>query len=303
MMMMFRDESSARAFPGLDLRLKARLTVGLMICLMGALPLSASAQSTYDLRGPVPEIGTVFKETGQMRMGEAALTMFQNGQPVAQGQFTAQTMLDLSRKVLAVENGDVVAWEITVRTEDDLTQITMAGSTQEVPDNSALDGQVVLYERQGEDWRARLAAGEPTPAQQEDLDAFVDRHNRTDYPAEPIAVGESWPLPSEQMQAMFRLEEVRSFDGQATGTLVAVEAEGTRALIDWRMKAQVVMADEGGNEVEMILELTGRAVRDLIHFIDVESSAAGTFSMKGPAGPMLMQLEGPVSFEYSTSVQ
>lgn len=298
---MSRAEDSARTCTVLGLCSTLCLMTCLMTCLIAGLP--ASAQTTYDLRGPVPEVGTIFQETGQMRLGEAVMTMFQNNQAVVQGQFTAQTMLDLSRKVLAVENGEVVAWEVTVRAEDDVTKIVVGGSTQEVPDDSALDGQVVIYERQGDDWLARLAAGEPTPAQQEDLDSFVDRHNRTDYPAQSVAIGESWPLPEEQLKSMFRLEEVRSFEGQATGTLVAVEAGGTRALIDWHMKARVVMVDEGGDEVEMILELTGRAVRDLTHFIDVESNASGTFTMEGPAGPMTMQLKGPVSFEYGTSAQ
>lgn len=146
-----------------------------------------------------------------------------------------------------------------------------------------LQGETVISELKGEFYHRRLESGSPTAEQAEMLKE--PRPIITQYAGKPVAVGASWALSGEALEAMAGglLDKVA---GPATGRLVSIAACGDHTC------AQVAFGGEVRGELPLGLipdglqwQMEGLCQRDVTRNVDTACHSGGPLSGRMQLGP------------------
>lgn len=217
-------------------------------------------------------------------------------------QLISEARFSGTTQVLEVVGGRATKMRTTYEKLEVTIEIraTMDGQEQvnKMPSSTLpLQGEVVISELRGDFYHRRLESGSPTPEQAEMLKE--PRPVITQYAGKPVAVGATWRLNGDALEAMAGglLDKVT---GPATGRLVSVAPCGEHNC------AQVAFGGEVHGELPIGLlpdglqwQMEGLCQRDVTSNVDVACHTAGPLSGRMQLGPGAeIEATGSLQFDW-----
>ena len=288
--------------------MKTRTKLATLLC---ALALSATAHAQQvDLRGPAPTQGLAIRTTTNVQTDPGTLNMTMQGQQM-QGQIQTTTDNVTLMEYLQVDAGQVNQVRSTTEKNLSNSKMTLFGQTQEQAQGQEIEGVTLTMSRTEDGWDTELG-GTPVPPQMSDVleqAGYVDP--AAYYPAQPVAVGDSWEVSGQELTALMAAAGVpgSEVDGESTFTLKEVRViEGVQtAVIDYELNMTVTMdMPAQGMEMALTTDMVGKGqiLRRLDTYTDT-NSLEGTMviqtEMKQGGQPMMtIDMNMPVRYTVTT---
>lgn len=262
----------------------------------------ASADDTYELRGPAPVKGQVVVSKTTFVIKDGAVTIKAGGVSL-EGKQTMTANTEERTEALAVDGRQITKAQVKVVKDTADTVITIG--EMEMKDSKAgeLEGETVISERNAQGkWKHALVDTKPSEKQKKELDKRVGPESDDEiYPAGKHKVGHEWTVDATALQRVFG-GSISDLKGKLKLKFVKVETiDGQEcAVIESSGKVSgVVKEDEG--DLEMELEIKGTTWRSLKTGIDIKDKASGKLKMSGKLEmdgvAVEMTVEGPVTID------
>jgi hypothetical protein len=284
-----------------------------ILALAGAWSKPAAAQDdkTYDLRGPAPQKGQVFKSEMTLKIKNADTTLKVGGQSINL-KMTMDMVGEEEQKVLEVDGRNVTKCQSKITKEQ--VKVSVPGVADEKTESTALEGEIVISTRVADKegkstWKHSLVDNKPNEKQKKELDNRNGIENEDElYPAEKVKVGHEWKVDAKALTKLFG-NSFTDIKGELKQKFVKVETvDGEEcAVVESSGPVKAKMKDEDGEptlDVEMDLKAT--AWRSVKTGVEVKGTFSGTIKMAGKVKMDDMQvdisLSGPMTGESKTKL-
>lgn len=287
---------------------KMKWAAGAVAVLVAAAGLGRAADDeTYDLRGPAPKANQVFIGKEKMTIKDADTT-FKVGDQTVKLKMTIAATTEVEAKILAVKDRDVTKCQMkVVKDRADIT--TDFGGTDTHTEQGALEGEVVVSERDGKSWKHSLVDTKPNDKQKKELANHNGIENDDDlYPAEKVKVGHAWTADAAAL--------ARSLGGQFADLKGKVNQKFTKveeidgekvAVIESTTKVTGKMKEDGEPNVDAEMELKFTTWKSLKTGVAVKEKWEGKIKLSGEVKmdgeKAEMTLSGPIVIESTTKLK
>ncbi|MCF6313856.1 MAG: hypothetical protein L3J39_15530, partial [Verrucomicrobiales bacterium] len=156
---------------------------------------------------------------------------------------------------------------------DSVASFTWQGKDIPSETHTTLTGRPVIAEKEGDRWKLKLAEGNASPEQQQEIEVFEAYANRQWLPDHPIKIGDSWPCKPGFIQHFVQTDLVTA---QASGTLTLLNIEDDNAVISVNIQGGGQSADNKGSISKASINLIGTAVFSISTGLDLGLDLKGT---------------------------
>lgn len=287
-----------------------RWAVGLAVLavLAGSGAPAAGEDEAYDLRGPAPKKGQVYRSKGSITIKDGDLEMTVGGETIK----AKQTMVLLGEeedKVLAVEGRNVTRCQTRVIKDRISTVTDLGGQELKEDEPGDLEGEVLIGDRVGEGkWKFSLVDSKPTDKQRKKLDTREGPESDDPlYPEGKVRVGHTWSSGAEALKRSLG-KGLTDLEGKVDQKFVKVEdvAGEACAVIEMKGKLKGRLKDEDG-DLEMAMDFKATTWRSLKTAVDVKEKYGGTITISGKqksnGTAVELHLKGPFTAEGTTTLK
>lgn len=289
--------------------MKTRTRLATLVCVL-SLSATAFAQPV-DLRGPAPVQGESLRTTTHVETEPGPLSMTMQGQQM-QGQIQTTTDNATLLEFLEVDGTQVNKVRSTTEKNLSNSKMTLFGQTQDQAQGQEMEGVTLTMTRTDQGWDTEVG-GTPVPQQMIDVleqAGYVDPASM--YPAQPVAVGESWKVSGQELTALMAAAGVpgSEVNGESSFTLTEVKViDGIRtAVINYELNMAISMnMPVPGMDMKIDTDMVGKGqiLRRLDNYTDtntMEGSMVIQTEMK-QGGQMMMEMNMDMPVKYTVQTE
>lgn len=241
------------------------------------------ADESYDLRGPPPKKGQVFRETNKFTMKKADISLGLGGDAKLDGKMDMVAYTEKEVEFLGVDGRNITKLRTKVLKDETDRVTTIGGMTEKETDKKALEGEYVLSELKQKTWKHVLEDTKPNEKQAKELKNFDEPQNDDDlYPAEKVKIGHAWKIEPTAIKKLLG-SKVTDATGKGNSKFLRVEKLGDEmcAVIESDIDVKAKMKDDDDNEYS--IEMKGKILshRSIEMGVDMKFTIDGTATFAG----------------------
>jgi hypothetical protein len=264
-----------------------------------------AADDGYDLRGPAPVKGQVYRSKSTFRVKGADVTLTAAGNTLKLKQ-TMTVTTEEEEKVLAVDGRTVAKSQAKVIKDRVVTVTDFNGDEQKQDEPGELEGQVIVSTRTPDGkWKHVLVDEKPTEKQKKELDKRVGPENDDElFPEGKVKVGHTWEVDAAHLKKFFG-NTFTDVKGKLKQNFLRVEEVNGEmcAVVETTGPVTATMKEDDGDlKVQLTLKATGW--RSLKTGVEVKGKFEGKIRMSGKqkidGAEADIVMEGPISGDGTT---
>jgi len=281
------------------------------LCVVGIA--RAADDEVYDLRGPAPKKGQIFRATStfSMKKGKISLTVGAaagENEPglKIEGSMDMASSSEKEVEVLAVDGRNVSKIRSKIIKDETVREITIMGNTKTEPVKKELQGEIVYseFDKTKNKWKHVLEDTQPSEEQRKELKNFDDPENDDElYPAQKIKVGHAWKIDPAAFKKILGSKFTEA-KGKGNSKFLRVEKLGNEmcAVIETEIDIRgKLKEDDGDIYIEMIGKLMTYRSLDLC--VDMKFSVEGTAKFLGKMDQVDVRFEGKITSEGKSEIK
>ncbi len=275
--------------------------------LFAVLLLAACRPTTYQLGGDFTDKNAVLHTETQFKMTAAQVSMV-NAETEIQGKMDLENYQVYNTKVLESDQGRASVVETFFEQDMLVAKPTFQGKTATTQIPNAMHQATMISRLTNGRWTHVLKDTKPTSKQSTYLKRALPEAATTPYPDRPLKVGESWNVPTAQLQH-FLGSFADANSGEMKYTVIReTEVGGQKCLLLIAdLKASGVNYELDGNNAKMSIELQGTVYRSLKEPVDVRCELFGTIKVEQTVQigdqPYTISTSGPLSLVQTNFVE
>lgn len=282
--------------------------LSLMILVLAFLSSCGSApivDEGYDLKGPGFSKGAIIKSSMKLSIENAKMTfstLWGQGSGKVSGVFKEITEME----VLKSFQSGIPKVKITYLHASDVMEFTIEGETSKEETFGPLCGETAIFEFRNGKWEFEKMGRAYTPEQLEELKLeceglSFDYYPGKFYPDKRVKPGYSWAIEGPEIVRLFGTD-IKDGKGsiECTFDKVVTYLDQKCALIQFSFDVSGRMVYEGGDSINITMELSGFTYRSLESHLVIRDEGEGNIGLEGDiqteAGKMKMKVYGKCKF-------